>query len=402
MRRMALGAEYVDIEGAAEFAPQLIAARSRPRYRRLVAHLRSRPRRSAVLVLPAARVWRGSGEAGGQVASLTDSLPLFEIACGAAGHDDRGHVLLAWGSGHRRRACWRAAAESLDVCGQRRRARTDVGARACCRSIGSDRIDADAALYALVGSPIVHSLSPAMHNAGFAALGLNAVYVPIEARDAADFIGLRRARSDCAARASRFRSSARDAAPRRDRPSWRGASAPINTIDDSRRPLDRHEHRRRRLSRTAASAHRARRARGCRSWAQAAPRAASGWRRGRKARRDDRGAARTTAARAIAALVGGTAGEWPPPRGAGICWSTRRPSAARTTRQRADGRRGARRRLVYDLVYARPDTELMRAATRGLPRDRRPRDARRAGGAAVRDVDRPAAAGRSLHGRGNQ
>jgi 3-dehydroquinate dehydratase/shikimate dehydrogenase len=45
------------------------------------------------------------------------------------------------------------------------------------------RIRPDAAVYALIGRPVVHSLSPAMHNAGFAALGLNAVYVPLESRD---------------------------------------------------------------------------------------------------------------------------------------------------------------------------------------------------------------------------
>jgi shikimate dehydrogenase len=50
------------------------------------------------------------------------------------------------------------------------------------------RIEADAALYAVVGNPVGHSLSPAMHNAGFEALGLNAVYVPLQAADADDFI----------------------------------------------------------------------------------------------------------------------------------------------------------------------------------------------------------------------
>ena len=49
------------------------------------------------------------------------------------------------------------------------------------------RIRADAAVYVLLGRPVVNSLSPAMHNAGFAALGLNAVYVPIESRDMQDF-----------------------------------------------------------------------------------------------------------------------------------------------------------------------------------------------------------------------
>jgi 3-dehydroquinate dehydratase / shikimate dehydrogenase len=45
------------------------------------------------------------------------------------------------------------------------------------------RVRSDAAVYGLIGRPVVHSLSPAMHNAGFAALGLNAVYVPLETRD---------------------------------------------------------------------------------------------------------------------------------------------------------------------------------------------------------------------------
>jgi 3-dehydroquinate dehydratase/shikimate dehydrogenase len=49
------------------------------------------------------------------------------------------------------------------------------------------RIRSDAAVYVLLGRPVVNSLSPAMHNAGFAALRLNAVYVPIESRDMQDF-----------------------------------------------------------------------------------------------------------------------------------------------------------------------------------------------------------------------
>lgn len=45
------------------------------------------------------------------------------------------------------------------------------------------RVRPDAAIYAVLGRPVVNSLSPAMHNAGFAALGLNAAYVPLETRD---------------------------------------------------------------------------------------------------------------------------------------------------------------------------------------------------------------------------
>src|SRR4029453_1554542 len=53
---------------------------------------------------------------------------------------------------------------------------------------GFRRIHADAALFGVVGKPIAHSLSPVMHNAGFNALGINAVYVPLAASDADDFV----------------------------------------------------------------------------------------------------------------------------------------------------------------------------------------------------------------------
>jgi 3-dehydroquinate dehydratase/shikimate dehydrogenase len=53
------------------------------------------------------------------------------------------------------------------------------------RSIGRST-----AVFGVTGSPLEHSLSPAMHNAGFAAAGLNAVYVPFETEDAADLLSV--------------------------------------------------------------------------------------------------------------------------------------------------------------------------------------------------------------------
>lgn len=43
-----------------------------------------------------------------------------------------------------------------------------------------DQIDADTELYAVIGDPIGHSLSPAVHNAAFRSLGLNKLLVPLK------------------------------------------------------------------------------------------------------------------------------------------------------------------------------------------------------------------------------
>jgi 3-dehydroquinate dehydratase / shikimate dehydrogenase len=43
-------------------------------------------------------------------------------------------------------------------------------------------------LYAITGAPLAHSASPAMHNAAFGALGIDAVYVPLATTDAREFL----------------------------------------------------------------------------------------------------------------------------------------------------------------------------------------------------------------------
>lgn len=49
------------------------------------------------------------------------------------------------------------------------------------------------AIYGVAGRPLAHSLSPVMHNAAFAAAGLDAVYVPLEAADVEDLVAFARA-----------------------------------------------------------------------------------------------------------------------------------------------------------------------------------------------------------------
>jgi 3-dehydroquinate dehydratase/shikimate dehydrogenase len=57
-------------------------------------------------------------------------------------------------------------------------------------------IDQHTSVYGVIGDPVAHSFSPAVHNAAFAALGLNAVYVPLRVPAAAfrEFIEAVRAR----------------------------------------------------------------------------------------------------------------------------------------------------------------------------------------------------------------
>jgi 3-dehydroquinate dehydratase/shikimate dehydrogenase len=50
------------------------------------------------------------------------------------------------------------------------------------------KLDRETEIFGLVGSPVKYSLSPRMHNAAFAALDLNAVYIPFEVKDAGRFL----------------------------------------------------------------------------------------------------------------------------------------------------------------------------------------------------------------------
>jgi 3-dehydroquinate dehydratase/shikimate dehydrogenase len=54
-------------------------------------------------------------------------------------------------------------------------------------------VDEATELYGIVGKPVSHSVSPAMHNAAFRASRLNAVYLPLPAVDVADFEAFARA-----------------------------------------------------------------------------------------------------------------------------------------------------------------------------------------------------------------
>jgi 3-dehydroquinate dehydratase/shikimate dehydrogenase len=51
-----------------------------------------------------------------------------------------------------------------------------------------DSADGETLITGVVGWPVTHSLSPHMHNAAFAALGMNAAYIPFAVRDLGAFM----------------------------------------------------------------------------------------------------------------------------------------------------------------------------------------------------------------------
>jgi 3-dehydroquinate dehydratase / shikimate dehydrogenase len=178
-----LGAEYVDVEAAAAFAPDLIAARG-GRGVVLSSHVfglvpADLPDRYGAMHAAGAEIVKLAVEAH----SLSDTLALFGLASSPGPH-----VLVAMGD---------AGVPTRILSARLGNRWTYAGAGAAPGQIAADRlvrdfrirrVRSDAAVYGVVGRPVLHSLSPPMHNAGFAALGLNAVYVPLQAADAVDFL----------------------------------------------------------------------------------------------------------------------------------------------------------------------------------------------------------------------
>ena len=189
------GAEFVDVEARAEFVAT-ITRRRRGRGIVLSLHAFGDPPSD---LLERARAMRSTGAEIVKIAiearCLSDTLALIRLA---SEHDFSdpdgidGHVLVAMGQpgvatrvlAARLRNRWTYAGDGV--------APGQIPAARLLGEFGFRRIHADATLYGVVGKPIAHSLSPVMHNAGFNALGLNAVYVPLEASDVDDFVAFAR------------------------------------------------------------------------------------------------------------------------------------------------------------------------------------------------------------------
>ncbi len=178
-----LGAEYVDVEGRAGF-DDLIVARGGQGIVLSVHDFDGVPAdlevRAAAMRSTGAEVIKLSAMAN----RLTDCLPFATV-----GRESRSPVaLVAMGeSGTPTRvlaarfgSCWTYAGDAVAP-----------GQMTACRlqdEFHFRSITDRTSLYGVVGRPVAHSISPAMHNAAFKEAGLDAVYLPLAAADFTDFL----------------------------------------------------------------------------------------------------------------------------------------------------------------------------------------------------------------------
>ena len=99
-------------------------------------------------------------------------VPMALVAMGEAGIASR--VLASWMG-----SCWSYAGDGA--------APGQLPVQRMHEEYRFRRIGARTAVYGVLGKPVSHSVSPAMHNAAFRAAHLDAVYLPLAASDFADF-----------------------------------------------------------------------------------------------------------------------------------------------------------------------------------------------------------------------
>jgi len=180
-----LGADYVDVEWRAGFDDLVRARHGRGIV--LSLHDFHTPRadladRVRAMAATGAEVVKVAVEAD----RLTDTIPLLTI--GREVGRARGVVLVAMGAAG---LATRALAARFGSCWAYAGAEAGVGQVEPSRLLGEFRfrqVTAATDVYGVVGRPVAHSVSPAMHNAAFDALGVDAVYVPLAAADAGDFV----------------------------------------------------------------------------------------------------------------------------------------------------------------------------------------------------------------------
>jgi 3-dehydroquinate dehydratase/shikimate dehydrogenase len=184
------GAEYVDVEFAAAFRDRLIARApsrcvvSAHDFTGVPADLAERftaMRATAAAIVKVAVM----------TPRLADQLPLFDLA---ARQSERGrHVLIGMGeAGIASRVLSARLGNAWTYAGHA----VAPGQIPAARMLGEfrfGRCTATTPVFGVVGKPIAHSVSPAIHNAAFADLGMDAVYLPLAAQTFDDFLAFARA-----------------------------------------------------------------------------------------------------------------------------------------------------------------------------------------------------------------
>jgi 3-dehydroquinate dehydratase/shikimate dehydrogenase len=188
-RALELGADYVDLEWKAAGVLEQWPADVRRRV--VLSHhdFDGVPADLADRIRDMRRFGTGLVKVAATASRLRDTLPL--IGAGrAAARDGSAMVVIAMGmAGVATRvlpahvgSCWTYGGDGV--------APGQVTVDRLRREFRVGQVRATTPVYAVVGRPIGHSVSPAMHNAAFAAAGLDGVYVPCEAADFDDFLAL--------------------------------------------------------------------------------------------------------------------------------------------------------------------------------------------------------------------
>jgi 3-dehydroquinate dehydratase/shikimate dehydrogenase len=227
------GADFVDVEFAAAFRGRLVARAAD----RVVVSFHDFAGVPADLAQRFAAM-RGSGAAVVKIAvmarRLCDQLPVFALAASLPPGDR--HVLLAMGEGGaatrvlgaRLRNEWSYAGQAV--------APGQLSLAEMSELFPRGAESASPRLFGVVGRPIAHSVSPAIHNAALRAAGIDACYLPLAAADFEDFRAFAEAmRLEGASVTAPFKRAALDVAAEREDLAVRvGAANTLARRDDGR------------------------------------------------------------------------------------------------------------------------------------------------------------------------
>ena len=352
-RALELGADYIDLEWKA--AAALDAWPAEARHRIVLSHhdFDGVPADLADRVRDMRRFGTGLVKIAVKAATLRDALPVIALGR-AGGAQPQPTVVIAMGMPGVATRVLPAHVGSAWTYGGDGVAPGQVSVDRLRDEFRVGTVTATTPVYGVVGKPIGHSVSPAMHNAAFAATGIEGVYLPCEAADFADFLALADVLPIVGASVT--------APYKEDAARTAGQAGALNTL--RRTPAGGWEG-----TNTDVDGFLAPLADERLDGARAAVVGAGGSARSVVSGLKSRGAAvsvharRADAAQALASAAGVAAGGWPVPRGSwDLLVNTTPvgtfPDVDRTPvdRDALDGR------LVYDLVYNPRPTRLLRDA----------------------------------------